>query len=65
MSIQTLRESLADIPGSNTLTMRYEPETGKQIFKIGETEATVAGCASDEEIRKALMDAISGVPDAS
>jgi hypothetical protein len=61
MGIADLREQLKDIPGIHSLVMDYEPETGWQLFKIGDAVARVRPMASTDEIHAALLVAINGI----
>ena len=44
--VADLRESLRDIPGGRSLTMRYEDGGATQVFQIGEDELPFPGSQS-------------------
>jgi hypothetical protein len=54
--MQTIREHLKDIPGSERTTMRYEGD--KQVFSINDTSVTVGPTATPEDIRAAFLEAM-------
>lgn len=55
MGIQDVRAALADIPGADKMTMRYERGGAVQVFMIGDREARVGPMATDEQIRAAFL----------
>jgi len=55
MSISTLRQELKDIPGAETLVMRYEDGGKTQVFIIGEKEVRLGPTAGADEIRAAIL----------
>ena len=54
MSVQALKSALADIPGSQELTINYAPN-GNQLITIDGKTLEVGPMASNDEIRLALQ----------
>lgn len=54
MSIQTYREALKHLPGSQNLTMRYGNGGATQIFAIDEHEVEVGPSATPADIEAAF-----------
>lgn len=60
MGISDLRQHLADVPGIQGLTMRYEDGGRVQVYTIdGVYEGRVGPNASNDDIKAALLKALA------
>lgn len=60
MSIQSLREELAGVPGAERLTMQYDDGGKVQVFSIDQTAVRLGPTATTAEIRDAFLKAAQG-----